>query len=157
MQPLFFDHAYFAKLTDGARQQPRLRLNLNLHPDELALCQRLFNAIEPGSFIPPHRHTAAGKDETIFVLKGRIGLLIFSDLGEVTSAVSVGPQAEVFGAHIPLGTWHTVVALEAGTVIFECKTGPYTPFLVNDIPAWAPTISDQVATVRHWESLFVGR
>lgn len=39
---------------------------------------------------------------------------------------------------IPAGTWHTAVALEPGTVLFEIKPGPYSPLAGNDFAAWAP-------------------
>ena len=37
--------------------------------------------------------------------------------------------------HIPIGQWHTVRALESGTVIMEVKDGPYEPTGEEDILA----------------------
>lgn len=35
--------------------------------------------------------------------------------------------------NIPAGQWHTVRALESGTVVLECKDGPYEPLGDEDI------------------------
>ena len=39
---------------------------------------------------------------------------------------------------LPPGTWHSLVALEPGTVWFEVKAGPYAPPPPADVAAWAP-------------------
>jgi cupin fold WbuC family metalloprotein len=30
-----------------------------------------------------------------------------------------------YGVNIPKGVWHTIEAMEPGSVIFECKEGPF--------------------------------
>jgi len=32
-----------------------------------------------------------------------------------------------YGVNISKGVWHTIEALEADSVIFECKQGPFVP------------------------------
>ena len=41
----------------------------------------------------------------------------------------------VVALNIPIGQWHTVRALESGTVIMEVKEGPYEPTGEEDILA----------------------
>ena len=36
------------------------------------------------------------------------------------------------------GTWHTLVSLEPGSVLFEAKGGPYAPLLQEERARWAP-------------------
>ena len=50
------DHALLTRLADEARQSPLLRKNHNFHGSDDDSCHRLLNAIEPASYIPPHRH-----------------------------------------------------------------------------------------------------
>ena len=61
--------------TEVARGVPRLRRNANFHKSESEPANRLLNAIEPGSYIRPHRHLDPNKDETMVVLKGSLGML----------------------------------------------------------------------------------
>ena len=42
------------------------------------------------------------------------------------------------GVDIPHGTFHSLVALEPGSVFFEAKAGPYLPLTPEEIPEWAP-------------------
>ena len=60
-------------VTRAALAAPRGRRNHNFHRDETALCHRLLNAVEPGSYIRPHRHADSDKDEALIVLRGRLG------------------------------------------------------------------------------------
>lgn len=132
-------------LSVEAAASPRRRRNRNFHAADEHPAHRLLNAIEPGSYVAPHRHLAASKDETMLVLKGRLGLLIFDDVGQVIRTVILSPGA-VCGVDIPHGTWHSLVALEPGTVFFEAKAGPYLPLDADERAAWAPAENDAAAT-----------
>ena len=67
----------------------------------------------------------------------RSGTVFFNDLywhaGEVVEAIDLTPGGEVAALCIPAGQWHTVEVLESGTVILECKDGPWTPLAPEDI------------------------
>ena len=52
-----------------------------------------------------------------------------------TEAIELSPNGPVVALNIPLGQWHTVRALESGTVIMEVKDGPYEPTGPKDILA----------------------
>ena len=45
-----------------ARESSRLRMNYNFHESLDSPIHRLLNALEPGTYLPPHRHT--DKEET---------------------------------------------------------------------------------------------
>ena len=60
----------------------------------------------------------------------------------IVPKVNLNPSAGVYGVEIPSGTWHSIIALEPGTVIFEIKSGPYKPLPPEDIAPWAPAPSD---------------
>lgn len=136
------DQALLDEVSAEARRSPRLRKNRNFHAAEADASHRLLNAIEPGSYIPPHRHLDSAKDESIFVLRGALGAVFFDDAGAVTEAVRLAPDGAAVGINIPSGAYHTVFALEAGTVFFEAKAGPYAPLRVEEKAPWAPAEGD---------------
>lgn len=130
------------QLTEAARTSPRLRKNLNLHPSDESRCHRLLNAIEPDSYIRPHRHLDPEKDEAFILMSGRLGVILFSDTGEVTETVILSHGAGILAADVPSGVFHTAVSLEPGTVFFEAKAGPYLPLGEAEFAAWAPPEGD---------------
>lgn len=125
-------------LTDEAKQNPRLRKNLNFHSSFAEPSQRLLNAMEPGSYIRPHRHLFDPKPECFIGIRGRFVLFIFDNDGVVEKVIVFGPNEAAAGAEIPVGVWHTVVSLENGSVFFETKQGPFNPINKNDFAPWAP-------------------
>jgi len=135
-------HELLDQLTESARISPRLRKNHNLHAGDESRCHRLLNAIEPASYIRPHRHLDPEKDEAFILLSGRLGIIIFSDTGQVSETVVLSQEAGVLAADVPHGVFHTALSLEAGTVFFEAKAGPYLPLGEAEIAAWAPAEGD---------------
>jgi cupin fold WbuC family metalloprotein len=135
---LLIDDKLLDAVSAEARQSPRGRKNRNFHPDDDFVAQRLLNAIEPGSYVQPHRHLAADKDETFVVLRGRLGLVLFNDDGMIRLSVELAAGGPVRGADIPHGTWHSAVSLEPGTVFLEAKAGPYRPLTPGEKAPWAP-------------------
>lgn len=133
------------QLSEEARTAPRQRKNYNLHPANESLCHRLLNAIEPASYIRPHRHLDPEKDEAFVLLSGRLGVVTFSDTGEVTETVILSHQCGMLAADIPHGVYHTAVSLESGTVFFEAKAGPYLPLSAVECADWAPGEGDEAA------------
>lgn len=144
MNPTLLSRAELAALSDEARRRPRLRINRNLHAMEDPV-HRLLNAIEPGSYVRPHRHGTPPKSETIVVLAGELGLVLFDDEGGVLSATRLAAAGPLYGADLPPGAWHGIVALAPGTVFFETKPGPYVPPGAGDLAAWAPAEGEPAA------------
>ena len=73
--------------------------------------------------VPIHRHPT--KDETFIVLKGRVKVSTFNDEGEVLESVVLCQEDGMYGVDIPKNVWHTLESLDPGSVIFECKEGPF--------------------------------
>ncbi len=132
------DHALLDQVCAEAAVSPRRRKNRNLHPSDDHPAHRLLNAMQPDSYIPPHRHLDPNKDETFVVLRGLLGLVLFDDAGGIVRCVEVGAGGAALGVDIPHGTWHTAVALEPDTVFLEAKAGPYLPFTAAEKAPWAP-------------------
>ena len=59
--------------------------------------------------------------------------LYYSDSGEVTEVIDLAPDSDCVALNIPAGQWHTVKALESGSVLLEMKDGAYEPTGPEDI------------------------
>jgi cupin fold WbuC family metalloprotein len=112
-------------LTTTASKNERLRTNHNFHPSPDSKSQRLLNALEPGTQVPIHKHDNTA--ETYILLRGSIRVDFYNTENQVTESATLDPKQGVFGLDIPAGQLHSLEVLEPGTVIFECKDGPYTP------------------------------
>ncbi|MDD5297419.1 MAG: WbuC family cupin fold metalloprotein [Rhodocyclaceae bacterium] len=128
-------------LSRQARQSPRLRANLNLHEELSDPVQRLAIAMEPGTFVRPHRHRHTW--ELLQPLRGRFLVLHFDDAGTVTARTVLG--ADCLALENPAGQWHAVLSLDEGGVIFEVKRGPYQPLAEEDQAPWSPAGDDPAA------------
>ena len=146
------DNKLLNNLSTQARANPRLRQNLNLHQSYDEPSQRLLNAMEPASYIRPHRHLRDPKPESFIGLRGRLALLIFADGGQVEQVIPFGPREEALGVDLPAGIWHSVVCLEEGSVFYETKPGPFVPIYDKDLAPWAPE-AESVEAVGYLERL----
>ena len=121
-------------LTRRAQSSPRLRMNLDLRNGEEDQSQRMLNAIEPGAPLPIHRHKHTS--ETVVCLRGRLVEEFYDELERrCTARIELTPDGVVALVNIPAGQWHTVRALESGTVLLECKDGPWEPLGEEDVLA----------------------
>ena len=119
-------------LTAQAKASPRLRMNMDLRNSSADGSQRMLNAIEPGSPLPIHRHRKTS--ETVVCLRGRLVWEFYDELERIcTETVELRPDGPVVALNIPAGQWHTVKALESGSVILEMKDGAYEPTGLEDI------------------------
>lgn len=128
------DQNFLDELTEQAKASPRLRMNYDLRnsPDDKS--QRMLNAIEPGSVLPIHRHQKTS--ETVVCLRGKLVWEYYDELERIcTEAIEVSANGPVVALNVPAGQWHTVRALESGSVILECKDGAYEPTSEADILA----------------------
>ncbi|MHA7115664.1 WbuC family cupin fold metalloprotein [Pseudomonas promysalinigenes] len=149
-QPAFIDQTLFTGLAQKAAEAPRLRHHHNFH--EMAdPCHRLAVGLQPSTYIAPHRHLSDDKAETLLVLKGRLGLLLFDETGMLTSARVLEAGGECMGVDLPPGVYHGLVVLEANCIMFECKAGPYRQLVEGEHAPWAPREGDAgVAQYQAW-------
>lgn len=135
--------ADLAELSVEARAVARRRKNLNLHASLDDPVQRLLNALEPGTYVRPHRHAEPAKWELMTIVSGRAVLLVFSDDGIVRQRIDLDRDTPI--VEIPPATWHMLAALEPGTVLLEVKPGPYGPTAPADFADWAPAEGSGIA------------
>lgn len=137
-----FDHALAAALSDASRALPRGRSHHCMHRDDADAVHRLFVAMQPDSYIQPHRHLDPFKAESLVVVRGMLGFIEFDDRGGVVSSARIGEHGDGMGIDIPPGCWHGIVALEPDTLFFETKAGPYRALADEERAAWAPAEDD---------------
>ena len=95
---MFIDNKVLDDLSSQAKASPRLRMNYNFHHDLDELCNRMLNALEPGTDIPIHRHPE--KDETFVVLRGKVRSTTYNDDGSVIASVVLSQEDGVHGIDI---------------------------------------------------------
>ena len=135
------DQPLLDRVSAEAVRNPRLRMNFNFHRHEEPV-QRLLNAVEPGSYVRPHRHVDPPKWEMFVCLRGRGAALVFDDEGRIAGAHQLDPARGEFGVEIAGGVWHSIISLAVGSVFLEVKEGPYEPKHVGVFATWAPAPDD---------------
>ncbi len=125
------------QLSVQAKSSERKRKNFNYHPTFSDPINRMLNAVEPGSYIQPHKHENRDKREVFILIKGKMVVVFFDDEGKIIDHIILDNQ-ENFGVEIPPSVWHTLISLESGTVVYEVKDGPYSPDDDKNFATWAP-------------------
>ena len=109
-------------LFEQAKENPRLRQNLDLRTSADDNSQRMLNALLPGTVVPIHRHPQS--TENVFLLCGKIVEVICDENGDEIERIHLDPTVGNYGCVVPQGVWHTVEVLEP-SVIYESKDGKY--------------------------------
>lgn len=117
------DKQLIDEVSRQAKQSDRLRMNHNFHQSLDEKCHRFLNAVEPGTEVPIHRHPT--KDESFVLLRGRVRVNTYNDDGSVLESVVLCHEEGRYGVDIPKNVWHKLEVIETGSVIFECKEGPF--------------------------------
>jgi len=136
------DRNLLSGVSDKAKSSARRRMNYNFHETLDATLQRMLNALEPGTYIQPHKHENPDKVESFIVLKGKILVVEFNDEGDVVKSCILSASDGIFGVEIPPRAWHSIAALESGSVVYETKEGPYSPGDDKNFATWAPKEGD---------------
>ena len=109
-------------LFEQAKENPRLRQNLDLRTSSADTSQRMLNALLPGTVVPIHRHPES--TENVFLLCGKIVEVIYDESGNEKERIHLDPTVGNYGCVVPQGAWHTVEVMEP-SLIYETKDGKY--------------------------------
>ncbi len=124
-------------LFEKAKENPRLRVNLDMRTNEQDFSQRMLNIMMPGTKVAIHRHPHS--DENVIVVKGRMVEVFYQEAPErgiigqhaetkgsliEVERIELCPKEGKYGCKVPKGTWHTVEIMEP-TVTYEAKDGKY--------------------------------
>jgi len=121
----------------AAAASQRQRIILPLHRDQSALVQRMLNFMQPATYIQPHLHPLPCASETIHVLRGAIGFLIFDAEGNIIERHCLRADGLGF-IDIEPNVWHGFVVLDPDTAVIEIKRGPYDAQHDKVFASWAP-------------------
>ena len=127
---MIIDNNVLDTLQAEARQDKRLRRAMPFHKSYQSPCQRMLNALEPGTIIPIHRHT--DKEETYVLLRGEVRVSFYDSHKVALESITLSETSDTRLLIIPQGTWHSVQAI-CPSVIFEVSDGPYIPLTDKDI------------------------
>ena len=83
--------------------------------------------------MPIHEHPT--KDESFVILRGKVRVTTYNDDGSIIEDVVLSQESGNYGVDIPKNAWHKLESLEAGSVVFECKEGPFVPHEVEGVMA----------------------
>ena len=128
---MIIDKQILDDLSAQAKASPRLRMNMDLRNSPSDGSQRMLNALEPGTVMPIHRHRASS--ETVVIIRGKIQWVFYDDDGNETERVTLDANGELRCLNVEKGRWHSLECLESGSVLFECKDGPYAPLGEGEI------------------------
>lgn len=130
------------EVTQKAKNSQRGRMNHNFHDDLADPINRMLNAFEPLTYIQPHKHENPDKREVFILLRGSLVVVFFDNLGNATDFVLLNRDKGNYAVEIPAGVWHSLFALESGSVAYEVKDGPYLPMNDKNFASWAPKEGD---------------
>lgn len=136
-----------------SRKSPRKRIICPFHKSAEDSLHRMLNAIQPNSYIQPHRHADPPKAETLILLKGALAYIAFDSEGQITEKICLTEESGRIGIDTESGIYHTFFALEEDTVLFEVKPGPYIKAADKEFASWAPA-ENAVGSTEYLESLY---
>ena len=128
---MIFNSKIIEELSTKAKDNPRLRQNMDLRNSPEDMSQRMLNALEPGTVMPIHRHLASS--ETVVIIRGRIRWHFYDEQGWITESTELWSDGDVRMLNVEKGRWHSLECLESGSVLFESKDGPYHPLEEDEV------------------------
>ena len=128
---MVIDKSILDELSAKAKENSRLRCNLDMRNSAEDNSQRMLNALEPGTILPIHRHHASS--ETVVILRGRIQWVFYDDSGNETERVTLDANDEPRILNVEKDRWHSLECLVSGSVLYESKDGPYHPLEEDEI------------------------
>lgn len=132
------DRTLLQQAVDYSQKSPRRRVIQPFHKQNSESLHRMFNAVQPDSYVPPHRHLDPPKAEAWIVLQGSLVFFTFEDDGKIRDSILLSRDGDAFGVDLVPGVYHTFVVLEPDTVIYEVKDGPYVASNDKAFAPWAP-------------------
>lgn len=129
------DYELFDEVMPQAETSPRRRMHYDLRTEAfepLALdgshtwhdtSMKMLNVLMKDTVIPIHRHSET--NEVVIVMRGRGCEVEYDGEGRELQRVELAAGSECSGVVVSRGAWHTFIAHEDGTTIFEAKDRAY--------------------------------
>ncbi|HEY6879239.1 MAG TPA: WbuC family cupin fold metalloprotein, partial [Polyangiales bacterium] len=130
--------ALVQRALEVSRASDRKRVIQPFHKGHDDNPHRMFNAMQPATYVRPHRHLSVPKSEVFLILRGALDFLVFDDEGTITFARTLRAGGDEFGIDIGPGMFHGILVREPDTLVYEVKPGPYAAHDDKDFAPWAP-------------------
>lgn len=138
LHTMIIDKTLLAQLSDKAANSVRKRANYNFHQSADDPLQRMLNLLQPYSYVQPHKHEHPDKREAFIILQGRLLVILFHNDGTIKQSIVLDRDKDIHGIEIPPKCYHTIIALENDTCVYEVKDGPYDVNNDKQFAPWAP-------------------
>lgn len=132
------DKQLLDEMNAKSRIASRKRAHYTFHKSDDDTLQRMLNAMQPGTYLRPHKHENPDKREVFLVLTGKFLVVEFDDAGEIVDFMILDAKAHQHAAEIAEQTYHTVICLAPDSIAYEIKDGPYDPIDDKNFASWAP-------------------
>ena len=132
----------FDRIALEAKASERRRKNLNFHQISSDPLQRMIHAMEPDTYVQPHRHIDPDKREVFIIFRGKVAAVEYDDEGQISRWCLLDAHGETVAVEMTPRAWHSLIALES-SVIYEVKDGPYDPADDKYFAHWAPKENDE--------------
>ncbi len=152
---MLIDNKLLDSLHKKAVNSVRKRTNYNFHKTDDDRLQRMLNVLQPESYVQPHKHEHPDKRETFIILTGALLIVLFDESGVIEQFYTLNRSKGTFGFEVPPRTYHTIIALEENTCVYEVKDGPYNPMNDKQFADWAPSEKDVEAAKHYLEKILV--
>jgi len=129
-------------LKKNSRLSTRKRSHFFLHESYSDPVQRFYNAMQPKTYICPHKHTKNDAWELFVIIAGEAAVLIFDEFGTILERVGLGKRYGVYLVEIPPNLYHSIACLQEDTLLVEFKHGAYDPLTDKCFADWAPREGD---------------
>jgi cupin fold WbuC family metalloprotein len=121
-----------------SRVAERGRAHYTFHKSDDDTLQRMLNAMQPGTYLQPHKHENPDKREVFLVLTGKFLVVEFEKNGTITDYMILDAKSHQYAAEIAERTYHTIICLKPDSIVYELKDGPYNPIDDKNFANWAP-------------------
>jgi len=132
------DEALVDSALTASRASSRKRVILPFHKTHDERLHRMFNAMQPGTYVRPHRHLVAQKHEAFVLLRGSLDFLVFDEQGSISRVERLVAGSEAFGVDLAPHVYHGFLVRSTDTLVYEVKEGPYVAQDDKDFAPWAP-------------------
>lgn len=125
-----------------SRVAKRGRAHYTFHKSDDDTLQRMLNAMQPGTYLQPHKHENPDKQEIFLVLSGKFLVVEFEEDGKISDYMILDAISHQFAAEVAERVFHTVICLAPDSIAYEVKDGPYKPIDDKNFASWAPKEGD---------------
>lgn len=103
------------------------RARINAHPASEDALHEMIIAIDPTSYIRPHKHP--GKSEAFHIIEGEVDIVVFGDDGAIERIVPLGPPGggRPFYYRMSAPFFHTLIIRSDILILHEITNGPFRP------------------------------